>query len=252
MRELVQRTAPVVEASRASAQYWHSPQAIPWEENSNSNNNNASDHHKFAGLDHDPKRVQRLLRELEQRQIGAETENLDEAIRNVIRELGLQENTINGVNRKKDLEADNSSTTMSDDKMTDSLMDAVPAASAATDWNNDDSFATQALEAASAGSLETLRRLSWCAMQNRRKNSRGFGDGNAPQSIRCVVDPVSGGTCLHAAALDGHVATVHWLVTQAGCDTETVDGLGRTARNVAVAHGHADVDELLCRLAQSS
>ena len=146
----------------------------------------------------------------------------------------------------EDTETDNSN------KSTDSLVEALPAASAATDCNNDDSFATQALEAASSGSLETLRRLSWCASQNRRKIRRVFGEDTAPYNIRCVVDPVSEGTCLHAAALGGHVAMVHWLVTQAGCDMETVDGLGRTARQVAVAQGHTAVNELLGRLAQSS
>ena len=74
VREMVQRTAPTVAASRTAAQFWHSPQALTVA-------------HKFAGVkDND---VDRLLHELEARGIGADTKGLDDRIRAVMNDLGL-------------------------------------------------------------------------------------------------------------------------------------------------------------------
>jgi len=207
-REMVQRTAPIVQASRASAQYWHSPEALQGP-------------HPFAGVDDDD-HVETLLNELERRNITAETKDLDHQIQSVIQELGMGQKTgtenANGKHPTLPLPVnDNTRTTMPLTESTSS------------------SFAKQALEAASAGALERLRQLAW-----------GNNAGNG--IIRRVVDPVTGGTCLHLAAVAGHAATVHWLVTQAGCDCGAHDGLGRTALELVATNKHVEVWEVLNRL----
>ena len=75
MREMVQRTAPVVAASRQAAKFWHSVEALQV-------------NHKFAGVGD----ASKLLQLLRLRSVNAETENLDDAIRIVVAELGISNN----------------------------------------------------------------------------------------------------------------------------------------------------------------
>lgn len=196
MREMVQRTAPVVRASRVAAAHWHSLEAT------------TAVRHPFAGVDRDED-VDRLLEELQRRSINAGKirEPLDDFVRFVLIEIGIhrcdEAANVDGETRKVVVDL---------------------------------AFAEQAIEAAATGTTGTLRKLSW----------------EHPQWIRLVV--VSGETCLHVAAAKGHVSTVHWLITEAGCDAMTVkDENGQTVWDVATRSSNycAPVRDLLLRLQAS-
>jgi 2-polyprenyl-6-methoxyphenol hydroxylase-like FAD-dependent oxidoreductase len=74
MREIVQRTAPIVTSSRQAAKFWHSFNALAVS-------------HKFAGISED---LQKQLRDvLLMYKITAETPNLDQNVRRVFKELGI-------------------------------------------------------------------------------------------------------------------------------------------------------------------
>jgi len=224
VREMVQRTAPTVAASRTAAQFWHSPQALTVA-------------HKFAGVkDND---VDRLLHELEVQGIGADAKGLDDQIRAVMNDLGLlvQQRQHNG--------ASNGGT----DNQTEKETKDTTGAPLLVQNNEDDgedskssSFAAQAFRAVSIGALGELRQLSW------QQQAKGL-------SIRRVADPSTGSTCLHAAAATGCAATVHWLVTQAGCDCKAQNLSGQTPLDVAAAAAagekRPDVCEVLQRLQAS-
>jgi pyruvate/2-oxoglutarate dehydrogenase complex dihydrolipoamide acyltransferase (E2) component len=217
MREMVQRTAPVVQASRLAAQYWHSeacwqqqqqssqlvesPAGTPPEQ-STSNSNNCSDFRfgndfKFAGVE-SPEDTQRLLETLRKLDITAETPHLDATIRNVMQNLGMMEEeekkskndhhiateriTANGVSQRKP------------------MILVIPSYSDQGGDNNDDPLngdeedklilneARAAFEACQQGDLSELRRISW--------NHAGL--------LRVAVDggPNGGGrSCLHHVVL---------------------------------------------------
>lgn len=222
-REMVQRTAPVVLASRASAQYWHSPEALRGP-------------HKFAGVERDDD-MDILLNELERRNITAETKDLDHQIRCVIQRLGIGQQENWTITRNANGSRPTSPQPL---PLNGTTLSPPVEASATLSSSCSASFAAQAFEAASTGALERLRQLAW-------------GNEDTSSLIRRVVDPVTGGTCLHLAAAAGHSATVHWLVTQAGCDCRGKDGSGRTALDlVANRKEHAAVWELLNRLQNTS
>jgi 2-polyprenyl-6-methoxyphenol hydroxylase-like FAD-dependent oxidoreductase len=117
MREMVQRTAPVVAASRQAALFWHSDAAL-------------AEKHKFTGVDR-CNDVSALLDVLHRRSIDAQTQNLDETIRCVLKELELRD------------PAD------------------IPASEDDDGCSIDPPLVLQALQAASDGALGKLRELSW-------------------------------------------------------------------------------------------
>jgi len=197
MREMVQRTAPIVQASRVAAQFWHSAEALTMR-------------HKFAGVEKDED-VEKLIKELNERGVGAETKDMDHQIRNAIQDLRFQ-------NRNKS--SSSSSSSFKDTQQDDALLDDKSSAS----------FTNRALHAASVGALGQLRELSW----------------QHANLIRRVVDPTDASTCLHVAAAAGHTTTVHWLVTQAGCDSMARDCSGKSALDVA--EKYPTVLEMLVRL----
>jgi len=180
MREIVQRAAPVVQASREAAQFWHSTKALEVG-------------HKFAGVS-DETDIPMLLEVLEERNITAMTPDLDGSVRAVMDELSLRDCT-NG--------------------MENNVM--CPA------------FAMVALEMACKGDLGGLRRLSY----------------TKPALIRSVADATTGQTCLHASVDAGHMRTVHWLVTEAGCEVDARDQAGRTPADLATEQA---MEDLLRRL----
>ena len=74
-REMVQRTAPIVQASREAALYWHSPAVL-------------QEDHVFAGVPAD--RVSELKKLLTSNKIGADSvPDLDKAIQTVLKDMGL-------------------------------------------------------------------------------------------------------------------------------------------------------------------
>jgi salicylate hydroxylase len=152
LRELVQRTAPIVQASRQAAQYWHSEVALQ-----------AS--HKFASD------VQVRLESLQG--ITAETPTLDARVAAVV-------NTQRGDSQEDDIKQP-----------------------------LDVALIQEALEAAASGDRGRLRELSW----------------TRPNALRELRSP-EGSTLVHLAAQD--FRTVHWLVTEAGCDATQTNSQGQT------------------------
>jgi 2-polyprenyl-6-methoxyphenol hydroxylase-like FAD-dependent oxidoreductase len=248
MREMVQRTAPVVQASRQAAEYWHSSPVVSkatTTDNGDTTANSSSrqqeqeqqeEQHKFAGVRESC--VSDLLRALRENKITAGTNNLDCRIQQVIDELQVSDTNANV----------NVNMSVAVDKDTDGS-------------NNDDGvdmslFFADALRAARTGSLNELRELSWRALPTSNKSS---GNGSSKLALATVKCPAgTGRTCLHEAAAAGHVKTVHWLVTEAGCwrlladqcDCDVQDGTGgRTALDLAKQHGQGAVEDLLRRMA---
>jgi hypothetical protein len=190
MREMVQRTAPVIAASRQAAKFWHSVEALQV-------------NHKFAGVGD----ASKLLQLLRLRSVNAETENLDDAIRIVVAELGISYN-------KDDNENGKTSKVNGADRS---------------------SLGARALQAASTGATGVLRQISW-EYPNFIRQVTCTRDGNT----------ISAATCLHAASINGHAKTVHWLVTEAGCCTRQTNIAGQTAWDVAAP----SVRDLLQQLQQ--
>jgi 2-polyprenyl-6-methoxyphenol hydroxylase-like FAD-dependent oxidoreductase len=244
MREMVQRTAPVVSASRQAAEYWHSGPVVSkttTTDNGGDITANSSAHqqqeeqreeqHKFAGVR--ASCVSDLLQALRENKITAGTANLDRHIQQVIDELQVSDNNVN-ISFPADKDADDSD---NHDGMDMSLLFA------------------DALGAARAGSLNELRELSWRALPTSNKSN---SNGNSKLALATVKCPTgTGRTCLHEAAAAGHVTTVHWLVTEAGCwrlladqcDRGVQDGTGgQTALDLAQQHGHGAVEDLLRRM----
>jgi salicylate hydroxylase len=155
VQELVQRTAPIVQASREAAQYWHSKAAM-------------QSSHSFASD------VQVPLKSLQG--ITAETPNLDARVAAVV-------NKQRG-GRLKDI--------------TKQPLDGV--------------MVQLALGAVAYGDRGRLRELSW----------------NRFNSLRDIRIP-DGSTLVHLAAQRGGCRTVHWLVTEAGCDARQINSHGQTA-----------------------
>lgn len=263
MREMVQRTAPVVQASRQAAEYWHSgPVSKTATNNGNINANSLArqqqqqqeeqqQQHKFAGVRDSC--VSDLLRALRESKITAGTANLDRHIQQVVDELQVSDSNVNkSVTAAADVQVDK-------DIRVDKDID---------DSDNNDGMDmsllfADALRAARTGSLSELRELSWRTLSSGNKsNSKGNKNkSNTKLVLATAKCPAgTGRTCLHEAAAAGHLQTVHWLVTEAGCwrlltdqcdvDSDIQDGPGgQMALDLAQQHGHEAVEDLLRRMA---
>jgi hypothetical protein len=180
----------------------------------------------FAGVRGD--HVERLIAELRRRSINAgTTPNLDEAVRAVIVELRIGQEGED----ERDTEKYHGRETTNGGRVVVVV---------------DKAFAAEAMDAASTGRTGVLRKLSW----------------EHPNWIRLILSTIhteqgvtvattaTATTCLHAAAAAGHAATVHWLVTEAGCDMLARNALGQSAGDVAA--NHPAVRDLLDRLQQQT
>ena len=83
-RETLNRTVPVVNASRQAAQDWHNPSVILA-------NRTNGEYHGFAGVQ--PNAVPSLIKTLKEKSIGPHTPDLDGAIADVIFDHGWSENS---------------------------------------------------------------------------------------------------------------------------------------------------------------
>lgn len=192
MRDMVQRTTPIVKASRAAAAYWHEPET--WLQLQ-----------PFAGV-MSSDRVIELVDALGQRCINAGTTlRLDETIRNVVNELRFSPDCID----------DNQSCNEAQSK--------------GNDWSDSHceeiTWANTVVQAASMGETCVLREISWSRPNVIRRLEGRLEENDAFPT-----------TCLHAAAAAGHESTVHWLITEAGCDLDAMDRSGRTVLDVAAQH----------------
>jgi 2-polyprenyl-6-methoxyphenol hydroxylase-like FAD-dependent oxidoreductase len=232
MREMVQRTAPVVLASRQAAQYWH--MSVRQQQEELQKQELGQEQHKFAGVRESC--IPELLQTLLSRNITADRANLDGQIQQVIDELQVSDHVADVDGDKDVVDADENHDGNTDEM---SLLYA------------------DALRAAGNGSLSELRELSWRALSTGNSKNGSRNRKLALATVKCPDG--TGRTCLHQAAANGHVETVHWLVTEAGCwrlldskaDLFQVNcGIaGQTALDLAQLHGHDDVEDLLRRMA---
>jgi 2-polyprenyl-6-methoxyphenol hydroxylase-like FAD-dependent oxidoreductase len=254
MREMVQRTAPVVKASRQAAMYWHSNSASAIATTSTasttttspasttaSTTSSATDstttpathtavEHKFAGVPESL--IPKLLQALRDANITAGTPHLDQCIQKVIDQL---QEEFSGDNANVEAEADCGEMAAASKKNDIDV---------AVDEEQLLLFADAALQAAETGALGDLRELSWTTVQT----TRSAGRGRQRLAMAQVRQAGTGRTLLHVAAAAGHAATVHWLVTEAACSLTAKDDEGQTSLYLAQDQGHAAVEDLLRRL----
>lgn len=137
--------------------------------------------------------VPRLLRRLQEQKITASTQNLDLCVMEIIDELQIGDSVV--VEGNEDKNGHNTACIVSEDIL---------------------------LQNAAAGNLSLLRELSF-----------NHSSSDICGVIQSARDPVTGKTCLHMAAEQGQVDTVHWLVTEAGCNFASNDFSGQTAMELA-------------------
>ena len=215
MRQTVQRTGPIVEASRQAAYDFH--------HNYNGNNRHEelpndrtttideSQHQSFAGVR--PECVSAFLSTLQQRGITANLgPKLDYTISNLLDEIN------DDIRVKEEEEGDDFN----------------------TDTPNTEASRTQtkhdllALQYARDGDTQGLRRLS---LQKHLS------------SIRYAKDLESGRTCLHWAVLHGHVETCKWLLSEvlppcAGKAINCADCKNQTPYEIAKSMNHTKIVQI--------
>jgi salicylate hydroxylase len=202
MRELVQRTAPVVVASRSAAKYWHSSQALD------------ASQHKFAGLN--PIHSQLVLDIMKCRGVHAAQPNLTKVIQNIIREQKILNTIGDCTSLTKNLAQIHYSRKKRQKEHLENLKEVINAA----------------MDASSTGKLGELRRISWYHPNLLRDHCFSLTE----QACKTNLEPMllgtvgttnstncTASTCLHAAVVAGHVDIVQWLITEAGCPARIID-----------------------------
>lgn len=175
-RETVQRTAPIVHASRAAAMELHSPNVL-------------NQLHGFAGIRTES--VSSFLSLLKEKGIGANVTEKQETNR-----MTLEDRILSIIKSSNHSEADKVRQPESEQQ-------------------------AKSLVLAATGNTQGLREVSLS------KHS---------ESIRTAKDFQSR-TCLHLAALGGHVSTCKWLLTEVECDFRAIDSMGNTPMDYATDEG---------------
>ena len=203
MREIVQRTAPVVQASREAALFWHSPHA--WQR--------SDQQHTFAGVTSSRIPVHLLQRTLAEANITASTvDDLDSAIRSQLCKVFP---TWQGA---------------SDDEP----------AKARCALSNTDKLVSKALQAAERNDLETLRLLTWHENPRFVQSVVDPVTGNTCLHQAMLVSRKQGVNdqvetpIVQEEYWSSRQQLVQWLVTEAGCDLEQVNHNGRKPIDVAL------------------
>ena len=205
MREIVQRTAPVVQASREAALYWHSPDA--WQQ---------ADQHTFAGV---PSKIptKLLQRTLAEANVSASSvEDLDSAIRDQLHHVypGWQDSV---------------------------ALDAEPVNTGCV-IPHTETLVRKALQAAERNDLETLRLLTWQGNPRLVQSIVDPMTGNNCLHQALLVSTKQDENDDDDQAENARVQEywssrqqlVQWLVTEAGCDLEQVNHEGRRPIDVAL------------------
>ena len=265
-REMVQRTAPVVAASRTAAQYWHSDATEIL---------NPGDH-PFTALDGVLKH--RVLLELQNRRINAgTTSNLDDVVWDVIRFCSshqindsANENNSNGnILPSTPILCPIGKSSINDD---DSVLEKTSSQGAddtaqLSNSSGDVLFVTDCLEhsvflCAFKGEADVLRQYS-LQRPNLIRRLTMYPDGDDQMSRMFLHEAFSlfftedsltreWTTPLHVAVVGGHARTVHWLITEAGCCVHRKDSSGQTPLDIALRVGKTDIVALLVRLDETS
>ena len=246
-REIIQRTEPIVVASRQAAEYWHTMDV-----NSISSNVKSNDF-TFAGIeDNDESKTfkHQLLMELHNRNINAgTTQNLDETIRNIVTDLSSQL----GNRRLLDGSSMSDSTPSSELSSIDSCSSGMHDKNGRHDAKKSDqrkgNIAKLAtiIEMAYSGNTGGLRKVSWYQPNYLRQLKVYYADSSCSiagshyhpilwnhilEGTDHLPNKTNWTTILHVAIIGGHARTIHWLITEAGCNLNDKDSCARTAFDI--------------------
>ena len=275
-REIIQRTQPIVLASRQAAEYWHSID-VPGDDNDDINRHDFT----FAGVDENNETdfKRQLLIELHNRSINAgTTQHLDDTIRTIIMELIRRPS---GTRRSPDdnkmnLERTSSHAPVNHSEVFDTASPISAISSASNDrenirkMNGNKSTTLTAtlvmiVDMAYDGNTAELRKVSWYQPNYLRQlrvynKDCASGTGSAGRHYHRIlwdeiVDGESSDCCtsgsiesrthaswttiLHVAIIGGHLRTIHWLITEAGCQLNVKDSCERTAFDISLQLQHA-------------
>jgi 2-polyprenyl-6-methoxyphenol hydroxylase-like FAD-dependent oxidoreductase len=176
-RETLNRTVPIVESSRKSAQVWHDPKLIL-----QSSGDEHAEYNGFAGVR--PSAIPSLVQTLRRRGIGPHLDgDLDDHIRKVIQEHdwfddGGENNTNTNVD---DADGDNNE-----------------------ENKNSIICKERVLQLASDGDTEGLRQMSLGSTQHHYHYCAAMVEAKDEH----------GRTCLHLAAMNNQMFTCHWLLVE--------------------------------------
>jgi len=188
-RETLNRTAPVVEASRKAARDWHNPDRIL-----GTDKEDHQEYHGFAGVRASV--VPRLVEVLRERKIGPHLGGeLDQSVRRVIQEHGWFEEESDNENKTENINVDHKERSLFRTQQQHSLCERV-------------------LRLARIGDTAGLRLMS---LPSSSSSSSSSGGGTNPhRSCVAMVDArdENGRTCLHLAALGNHEFTCQWLLVE--------------------------------------
>ena len=216
MRQTVQRTGPIVQASRQAAYDFHhnyndhsSHEEPTTTSNDRTSTLDESQHQSFAGVR--PECVSTFLSILQQQCITANLgSKLDDTISNLI----------------------------------DELNDEVRVKEEAGDFNPDTPNTEEGSRRQSKHDLLALQ----YARDGNTQGLRVLSLQKHLSSIRCAKDVDTGRTCLHWAVLNGHVETCKWLLSEVlpPCTTiiNSVDSNNQTPFDVAKSMNHTKIIQI--------
>jgi 2-polyprenyl-6-methoxyphenol hydroxylase-like FAD-dependent oxidoreductase len=204
-REIVQRTTPIVMASRTAAEYWHTI----------NNHGTKMEQLTFAGIDDDTVRIE-FLKELKRQNINAgTTRKLDDTIRKLLAQYRCPpKRAFSNIMVEIRMEVD----------VFHAAYEGNTGGLRKVSWNNPNLIRTLKL---------CRRNINECQSDD---DFVKFGITNEDCSHNNDNTDSCGNvwtTALHIASIRGHVRTVHWLVTEAGCRVERSDSMGRTVLALA-------------------
>jgi 2-polyprenyl-6-methoxyphenol hydroxylase-like FAD-dependent oxidoreductase len=213
-REALNRTAPVVEASRKAARDWHDPKRIlQIEEESH------QEYHGFAGVQ--ASALSSLVETLKERKIGPHLgADLDQSIRDVISEHGWFDNG-NGDN----------STTSGNEKEQPQISSLEPG------------LCEMVLTLAANGDTAALRKMSL-------PSSSSGGDNAHHQTCFAMVGArdSTGRSCLHLAAKGNHIHVCKWLLTELRIleQWDTINSSNSSASNWSRSNSSSNTISIKC------
>ncbi len=226
MAEMARRSAAKVRASREAARELHSENCWEWlvEQQQQQQRQQQDKCLPFHGVQ--TRHVKTLLRTLKERGVGAHLgSKLDDAIRDIIRELDIAEVDGSSGNIDMQLHPDKATANDSNNSIIEKQQLLSPSGETALSQQQRQLLLkSQALEYASSGNMSGLRQLS-------RKSHLII-----PQAL----DVNDQRRCLHLAAMHGHVDVCRWLLSEVNVDVDSLDAGGKTAVDLAVDAGNCE------------
>ena len=224
MAEMARRSAAKVRASREAARELHSANCWEWlvEQQQQQQQQQQEKCLPFHGVQ--TRHVSTLLLSLRERGVGAHTgSKLDDAIRDIIRELNIVEVDGSIGNIDMQLQPDNATSIniKNATKENHQMLLSSGETLISSQQQKQLRLQSQALEYASSGNMSGLRQLS-------RKSHL---------IIPKALDGSNQRRCLHLAAMHGHIDVCRWLLSEVNVDVDSFDAGGKKAIDLATDAG---------------